>query len=54
MDELAQRLEIALAHSKRVQREARVTTQMLAGIRDLQALSQKENQDDRSEVQDSE
>jgi hypothetical protein len=45
MDELAQRLEIARAQSKRVQREARFLTQMLAGILDLQAPGHKENQD---------
>jgi hypothetical protein len=45
MDELAQRLEIARAQSKRVQREARSLTQMIAGILDLQAEGHKENQD---------
>lgn len=45
MEELAQRLEIALAQSKRVQRESRSLTQMLAGIRDLQLQEgHKENQ----------
>lgn len=45
-DEVAQRMEIALAQSKSVEREARRLKQMLAGLLDLHHLQSNATQGD--------
>jgi hypothetical protein len=50
MPELAQRIRLAVAQSKKVEREARILKQMLGGIQDLQSDGHKEKQNGNSKT----